>query len=181
LFDIHVIDLSGIWTITPEGVPPRLSSPIPVLDDGPVRITATLVDHHPTAPAFAYRIDTPDGSVVVSGDTNVSQNLIDLARGADYLVHEVIDPIFVDKVVANFPPATGAAIKQHLLASHTTIEQVGRDVAQPAGVRHLVLSHLIPGNNPDSRWRGARTGYSGRVTVGYDLMTFGVGKTVKAG
>lgn len=180
LFDIKEIDLAGIWTITPEGVPPRLTSPIAVFEDGPVRITATLVDHHPTAPAFAYRFDTPDGSVVVSGDTNVSQNLIDLAHDADYLVHEVIDPTFVDKVVANFPPATGAAIKQHLLAAHTTIEQVGRDVAEAAGVKHLVLSHLIPGNNPESRWQGARSGYSGRVTVGKDLMTFGVGKTLRA-
>jgi ribonuclease BN (tRNA processing enzyme) len=181
LFDIHEIDLSGIWAVTPEGVPPRLSSPITVLEDGPVRITATLVDHHPTAPAFAYRFDTPDGSVVVSGDTNVSQNLIDLARAADYLVHEVIDPLFVDKVVANLPPDTGAAVKQHLLASHTTIEQVGRDVAEAAGVKHLVLSHLVPGNNPESRWLGARSGYSGRVTVGRDLMTFGVGKTLNVG
>lgn len=177
LFDIHEIDLDGIWTITPEGVPPRLSSPIPVLEDGPVRITATLVDHHPTAPAFAFRFDTPDGSVVVSGDTKVSQNLIDLAHGADYLVHEVIDPAFIDQIIANFPPETGAAIKQHLLASHTTIEQVGRDVAEPAGVKHLVLSHLIPGDNPDRRWRLARSGYSGRLSVGHDLMTFGVGST----
>ena len=59
--------------------------------DGEVQVTATLVDHHPTAPAFAYRIDTPDGSVTVSGDTTVSQNLIDLAKDTDYLVHEVID------------------------------------------------------------------------------------------
>ncbi|MWA16159.1 hypothetical protein [Streptomyces sp. BA2] len=41
-------------------------------------MTATLVDHHPAAPAFAYRFDTPNGSVVFSGDTGVSDNLIDL-------------------------------------------------------------------------------------------------------
>ncbi len=57
-----------------------------------MKITATLVDHHPKAPAFAYRFDTPDGSIVVSGDTTVNPNLIDLAHNADYLVHEVIDP-----------------------------------------------------------------------------------------
>jgi ribonuclease BN (tRNA processing enzyme) len=179
LFDIHEIDLTGTWTITPEGVPPRLASPITVLEDDPVRVTATLVDHHPTAPAFAYRFDTPDGSVVISGDTTVSPNLIDLAHNADYLVHEVIDPAFVDKAVAAFPPETAAAVKAHLLSAHTTIEQVGRDVAQPAGVRHLVLNHLIPGDNPDSRWRSAQSGFSGHLTIGRDLMTFDVGTAMR--
>lgn len=176
LFDIHDIDLMGVWTPDAAGVPPRLSSPIPVLDDGDVRVTATLVDHHPTAPSFAFRFDTPDGSVVVSGDTTVSQNLIDLASGADYLVHEVIDPGWVDSVVAALPADQAAAVKAHLLASHTTIEQVGRDVAEPAGVGHLVLSHLLPGDAPDNRWRAARAGFSGRLTVGRDLMQFGVGQ-----
>jgi len=174
LFHVQDIPLDGIWSPDPEGVPPRLSSPIQVWTDGDVRVTATLVDHRPTAPAFGYRFDTPDGSVTISGDTTVSQNLIDLARDTDYLVHEVIDPEYVDRLVATLPPEVGGPARQHLLESHTTIEQVGRDVAEPAGARNLVLTHLAPGNNPEGRWRQAERGYSGRLIVGRDLLELAI-------
>lgn len=174
-FNVHDIDISSLWAVDPEGAPPRLTEPIEVWEDGDVKITATLVDHRPTAPAFAYRFDTPDGSVVVSGDTGISDNLIDLARDCDYLVHEVIDPRFVDDLAAVLPEEIAPAVREHLLISHTTIEQVGRDVAEVAGAKNLVLSHLVPGNNADERWEEARKGYSGNLIVGRDLMRFGVG------
>ncbi len=175
LFHVQDIPLGDRWIIDPEGVPPRLDAPIPVWTDDDVTVTATLVDHHPTAPAFAFRFDTPDGSITLSGDTAVSENLIDLARDTDYLVHEVIDPEFVDRVAATLPPETAGPTREHLLAAHTTIEQVGRDVAERAGARNLVLSHLVPGTNPRSRWAQARRGYSGRLIVGEDLMELGLG------
>jgi ribonuclease BN (tRNA processing enzyme) len=174
-FDIQDIDLEGIWDVDPDGVPPRLDRPIEVRQDGDVRITATLVDHHPTAPAFAYRFDTPDGSVVISGDTNVSANLIDLAKDCDVLVHEVIDPAYVERVAANLPEEARVPLKKHLLESHTTIEQVGRDVAEKSGAKTLVLSHLVPGNNPVEAWQHAQEGYSGKLIVGTDLRQVPVG------
>lgn len=177
LFRIHDIDLEGIWHVDPEGRPPILDAPLDILDDGEVRITATLADHHPTAPAFAYRIETPDGSIVVSGDTGVSTNVVNLARGADFLVHEVIDPAFVDRLVATVPPAAADALREHLLSSHTSINEVGRDVAEPAGVKNLVLNHLIPADSPERRWRQAQRGFSGRLIVGSDLMELGLGPT----
>jgi ribonuclease BN (tRNA processing enzyme) len=170
LFETNDIDLSGTWKVDAAGIPPRLASPIHVWQDGDVSITATLVDHRPTAPAFAYRFDTPDGSIVISGDTCVSENLIDLAHGCDYLVHEVIDPDFIDQLVAALPAEQAAAVKEHLLVAHTTIEQVGRDVAQPARAKNLVLSHLVPGNNPIAKWRKAQRGYRGNLIIGQDLM-----------
>jgi ribonuclease BN (tRNA processing enzyme) len=179
MFDVYDIDLSGIWAPDPEGIPPRLTAPIQVWQDGNVTITATLVDHRPTAPAFAYRFDTPDGSVVVSGDTGVSANLIDLARDCDYLVHEVIDPQFAEDLAAVLPPEIAPAVREHLLVSHTTIEQVGRDVAEPAGAKNLVLTHMVPHENPMSRWRAAQKGYSGKLIVGEDLMQLGVGNKLK--
>ncbi|MHA6630474.1 MBL fold metallo-hydrolase [Pseudonocardia sichuanensis] len=175
LFEVSDIDLDGVWAVTPEGVPPRLTAPIPVWEDGDVRITATLVDHHPTAPSFAYRFDTPDGSVVVSGDTGISENLIDLARDVDYLVHEVIDPVWVDRLVSALPPEQGGPLKEHLLTSHTTIEQVGRDVAERAGAKNLVLTHLVADGVLESRWREAQAGYSGTLVVGADLMQLPLG------
>ncbi|MFD1211414.1 MBL fold metallo-hydrolase [Arthrobacter sp. GCM10027362] len=105
----------------------------------------------------------------------MSANLIDLARGCDYLVHEVIDPQFAEKLTAGLPPEIGGPLKQHLLQSHTTIEQVGRDVADPAGAKNLVLSHLVPSNNSVHGWRQARKGYSGKLIIGEDLMQLGPG------
>src|SRR4030095_3598631 len=61
-----------------------------VFEDEYVRVTAALVDHPPVVPALAYRLDAAAGSVVVSGDTRFSENLIALAKGADVLVHEVM-------------------------------------------------------------------------------------------
>ncbi len=167
--------MNGIWDVDPDGVPPRLRKPIQVWQDGDVKVTATLVDHHPTAPAFAYRFDTPDGSVVISGDTNVSENLIDLAADCDVLVHEVIDPAYVERVAENLPEEAREPLKKHLLASHTTIEQVGRDVAEKARAKTLVLSHLVPGNNPVEAWERAQEGYSGELIVGADLSQIPVG------
>lgn len=173
-FDVYDIDHAPYWTIDPVGVPPRLSDPIEVWVDDDVRVTATLVDHHPTAPAYGFRFDTPDGSIVVSGDTTVSENLIDLARGADYLVHEVIDPAFADRLAAILPPDVGPAVREHLLTSHTTVEQVGRDVAEPAGVRNLVLSHIVPSDASVDDLLRAQEGFSGRLIVGEDLLELAV-------
>src|SRR6185295_8748833 len=63
-----------------------------VLDKGGLKITAFEVDHAPIRPAFGYRVDHGGRSVVLSGDTRVSQNLIRHAQGADLLVHEVASP-----------------------------------------------------------------------------------------
>jgi ribonuclease BN (tRNA processing enzyme) len=173
LFDVRDIDTSEYGNINPEGIPPRIS-PFTVWTDGDVKVTA-LVDHRPTAPAFAFRFDTPDGSIVASGDTGPSENLVELAQGADYLVHEVIDSAHVNRIVETIPVEQREGVRQHLLTSHTTIEQVGRDVAERAGAKNLVLNHLVPSNNPDERWRQASNGFSGSLFVGKDLMKFGVG------
>ncbi|MCP2256245.1 Ribonuclease BN, tRNA processing enzyme [Prauserella aidingensis] len=174
IFRAHDIDISDLWRVDPAGKPPHLDKPIEVWQDGEVTVTATLVDHHPTAPAFGFRFDTPDGAIVISGDTTVSENLIDLAQGADYLVHEVIDAQWVDEIVSALPPEAAEPVRTHLLEAHTTIEQVGRDVAEPAGVKNLVLSHLVPGNSPDKSWRRAQRGFSGRLIIGSDLMSIAV-------
>ena len=73
------------------------------------------------------------------------------------------------------PPEVGPALRQHPLMAHTTVEQVGRDVAEPAGAQNLVLTHLVPANAPTRVWQQARRGYSGRLVVGEDLMELRVG------
>jgi len=142
-----------------------------VLNDGPVKVTATLVPHPIVEPALAYRFDTPDLSIVISGDTAPSDSLIQLARGADVLVHEAMHLAGVDRLVARVPNHPG--LRHHLLASHTVVEDVGR-VAQAAGVKLLVLSHLVPADDPaitDEMWiEGARVHFRGPVIVGKDLL-----------
>lgn len=142
-------------------------NPIAVYADDKVRVTAILVEHAPVFPTFAYRFDTARGSVVISGDTAPSENLIKLAKGADILVHEVIDTAWVDSLFPSPRTAAQEAKAHHLVEAHTAVGDVGK-VAEAAGVKVLVLSHLAPVGGPDSRWQSASSGYSGRVVVAHD-------------
>jgi ribonuclease BN (tRNA processing enzyme) len=142
-----------------------------VMSDDNVRVTCTLVDHPPVTPAFAYRFDTADRSIVISGDTNRSDSLVQLARGADVLVHEALYVPAVDRLVARVPNA--ATLKQHIIASHTAVEDCAR-VAAAAGVKTLVLSHLVPADDPavtEQTWlEAARPHFNGRIVVAHDLL-----------
>jgi ribonuclease BN (tRNA processing enzyme) len=134
-------------------------------------VTATLVHHPPVVPAFAFRFDGAGRSIVISGDTTFSESLIDLARGADVLVHEALYLPAVDRLVARVGNAP--RLKEHLVASHTAVEDCGR-VAAAAGVRTLVLSHLVPADDAsvtDRMWlEAARAHFTGEIVVGKDLM-----------
>jgi len=137
-----------------------------------VKVTCALVDHPPVKPAFAYRLDSADRSVVFSGDTRPSKALIELARGADVLVHEVIWPTVIDRLVANAYNAE--ALKKSILSHHTAAEDVGR-IAAEAQVKTLVLSHFVPAEDPEiteQMWIGAvqSGGYKGPIVLGKDLL-----------
>jgi ribonuclease BN (tRNA processing enzyme) len=142
-----------------------------VMRDENLKVTSTLVDHPLVSPAFAYRFDAADRSIVISGDTARSDNLVALARGADVLVHEAIWLPAIDQILARNP--NGTNLKKHLLDSHTAVEDCGK-VAAAAGVKTLVLSHLVPGgdaNITDQMWTDAAAKhFSGRIVVGKDLM-----------
>jgi len=142
-----------------------------VFEDENVRVRATLVDHPPVVPAFGYRLDAADRSIVISGDTKPSESLIALARGADVLVHETLYPAAIDRLVLGVSNAT--TLKQSILSHHTNAEDAGR-VAQAAGVKTLVLSHLIPPEDPevtDQMWIDAASAhFGGTIIVGKDLL-----------
>jgi ribonuclease BN (tRNA processing enzyme) len=146
--------------------------PFTVFEDDRVRVTVTLVKHPPVFPSFAFRFDTDEGAVVFSGDTSESTNLIRLATGADYLVHEVIALDWIKTL--NVPQS----LLEHLAEAHTDIDKVG-SIAEEAGARNLVLSHLVPGEVnavTDGQWRRrAQRGYRGKVHVGRDLMHLALG------
>ncbi|MEP7119250.1 MAG: MBL fold metallo-hydrolase, partial [Acidobacteriota bacterium] len=115
--------------------------------------------------------DAADRSIVISGDTSRSENLVRLAKGADVLVHSAIYPPAIDRMVARVPNAT--ALKASILAHQTAAEDAGR-VAQEAGVKTLVLSHLVPPDDPlvtPRMWQeAAQTHFRGIVIVGRDLL-----------
>jgi ribonuclease BN (tRNA processing enzyme) len=145
--------------------------PILVCEDDELRVTAVLVRHAPVFPAFAFRFDTADGSIVISGDTAPCPNLVALAQGADILVHEVYDDAGPDRSDGE---QTWEAERRHhhLVTSHTPLSQVGR-VAAEAGVARLVLTHFIPGDDalPDRHWLEAvAPSFDGEVIAGSDLL-----------
>jgi ribonuclease BN (tRNA processing enzyme) len=142
-----------------------------VMQDENVKVTAALVDHPPVVPPFAYRFDAADRSIVISGDTRPCDSLVKLARGADVLVHSALYAPGVDRLVARVPNAP--ALKASILAHQTSAEDAGR-IAQSAGVKTLVLSHLVPADDPeitDQMWiDAARTQFRGPVIVGKDVL-----------
>ena len=148
-----------------------VSEPGLVMQDENVKVTCTLVEHPPVKPALAYRFDTADRGIVFSGDTHRSDALVKLAQGADVLVHEALYVPGVDRLVARVPNAS--TLRKHLLDSHTTAEDCGR-VATAAGVKTLVLSHLVPADDPlvtEQMWiDAARTQFKGEIVVARDLM-----------
>lgn len=95
-------------------------------------VRSIAVHHEPVVPAVAYRVDAPDGSVVISGDTRVCASLATFARGCDVLLHEAMRT-----------EAVLAAGMPHVAAYHADTVQLGR-AAQEAAVETLVLTHLEP-------------------------------------
>ena len=171
-FDINTrIADEGRVPLAPLIYPHELTAGGVVMQDENVKVTAALVEHPPIEKAFAYRFDAADRSIVISGDTAMAKNLIALAQGADVLVHEALWVPAVDRLVAKVPNAS--TLKEHIIASHTSAEDCGR-VAAAAGVKTLVLSHLVPPDDPqitEPMWIGAaKKHFSGTVVLGKDLM-----------
>jgi ribonuclease BN (tRNA processing enzyme) len=170
-YDIRIREKDeGRPPLAPLIVPHEITRGGPVMQDANAKVTAALVEHPLVKPAFAYRFDCPDRSIVFSGDTRPSENLVELARGADILVHEVIDLAAIG--VLSKELAHGTRLRQHLLAAHTPMNEVGQ-IATRAGVKTLVLNHFVPGTPPipDKVWYdAAKPHFKGRVIVGHDLM-----------
>ncbi len=142
-----------------------------VMQDDNLKVTAFRTPHPPIVDNFAYKFETPDGIIVFSGDTAFNPKLAEFAKGADVLVHEVMYEPAVDRLVAK--NTNGATLKKHLMDSHTTTEDVGR-IAAMAGVKLLVLDHLVPGDDPlvtDDNWtEGVKKHFNGKIILAKDLM-----------
>lgn len=122
--------------------------------------------------SYAYRFDTPDRSIVFTGDTGPSRAVARLAKGADILVSEVISRTLQIAYARRIegPRANLAPLIAHIEHEHMTPEEVGKMAAR-AGVKVVVLTHFIPGmdkEDPGTYTKGVRKYFSGPVVAGKD-------------
>jgi len=144
-----------------------------VYDKGGVKITAFEVDHAPVKPALGYRIDYSGRSIVLSGDTRVSQNLLRHAQNVDVLVHEVFAPATLQR--AGVPAARAKSIVDY----HTTPEQAGEVFAR-LKPKLAVYSHIcMPSATEEDLVPGTRKTYTGPLELGEDLMAIDIGETIR--
>ena len=140
--DVEVVDVEDGWSVEVEGC----------------IVEAGLVVH-PPMPSLGYRFTYRERSLVISGDTARCDELVDLARGADVLV--------VDACASAPPPDVTPARRALITRLHEfhASPQDCIDMAAAAGVSTVVLTHHLPGAQPqfDSG------GYGGEVLIGNDL------------
>lgn len=149
-----------------------------VMEDENVRVTSVLVSHPPVKPAYGYRFDFRDRSIAFSGDTVPLEAVAEMARGADVLVHEAMDLPAMERSIkqevasGRLRAASFETVMHHMMADHSPVEEAGR-IAQEAGVKTLVLSHLVPApiSISDATWRAAAARhFRGEIIVGHDLL-----------
>ena len=141
-----------------------------VYKDANVTVTAFATKH--AMESYGYRFDTPDRSIVISGDTSPPQATIDACHGCDVLIHEVRTL----EGIAKRPPAFQRFASKY----HTTTAQLA-ELASAAKPRLLILYHhgivLRPDINPEASspaalLREMTSRYSGHVVVGRDLDVY---------
>ncbi len=148
-----------------------------ILEQAGLVVTAFAVDHRPVEPAVGYRFDYKGRSVVVSGDTDQSDNLENNAKGADLLIHEVL----IKQVIGQVSDALGDAgqhrlqkLSKDILDYHTSPSEAAAS-ANTAGVDTLVFTHLVPPvPGPLRKWLFMRGVDGGEVDLilGEDGMQF---------
>jgi len=117
-----------------------------------IKLESMPVKHRPES--LAYRITAPHGATVVySGDTDVCDSLVDIARDADLFICESAFPDDLKK------------------EGHLTPSRAG-EIAARSNVRKLVLTHLYPECETVDIEKECRKTYSGPLVLAQDLMEF---------
>jgi ribonuclease Z len=149
-----------------------------IYEKGGIKITAFRVDHADFIDsALGYRLDYKDRSVVISGDTRYSDNLIKYARGTDVLIHEV--------AAAREELVQKSATARQILGFHTSPEEAGK-IFTKVNPRMAVYSHIIllttdpaiTAPSADDLLPRTKTNYKGLLEVGEDLMTIMIGDKI---
>jgi ribonuclease BN (tRNA processing enzyme) len=141
-------------------------SPGVVYQDKNVTVKAFAVSHGEVPHAFGYRFETPDRTIVISGDTSPNQNVIDACNGCDVLVHEVYTTKGHD--------AAAASWQAYQVKYHTSSKQLA-ELATKARPKLLILYHQIYLFNTSTRedlLREMRDAYKGQFVSGLDLEIY---------
>jgi len=173
-------------TVAPQDLAPAMDAPTIVYQDDAIRVLA-ITNTHYHAPAgsagaaersYSYRIEAKGRVIVFTGDTGPSDHVRTLARGADLFVSEVMDRKAIEAALHRMPglmPAAMDGLLRHMDEDHLTPAEVGR-IAGAAGVKKVVLTHLVPGLDSEtgtaSYLDGLSASFSGPVVVASDLDRF---------
>ncbi len=127
-----------------------------------LRISATTVEH--TCLTYAYRFEYAGQTIVFSGDTAACGALVKCAQNADLLVQDTCatsSPVYSDD--------RSRKIRELLIGFHASPAQGGQ-MAQTAGVKRPVCTHLLPGVDPNEVKQEAACNFDGEAIVGCDLL-----------
>jgi ribonuclease Z len=145
-----------------------------VLESEGLTVKAFRVEHSPVEPAIGYRFDYAGRSVVLSGDTKKSANLLRFAKGVDLLLHEALDPKLVGVLTAAATDVGAENVEKisvDILDYHTTPIEAA-EIAQSAGTKALLFYHIVPplplGPLEELFLAGVAEAYSGEVILGRD-------------
>jgi ribonuclease BN (tRNA processing enzyme) len=155
LHDVHEFDRGGV-----------------VLEEGGLRVTAAVVPHGDCVPSFAFRFDAADRSIVISGDCTENDAIVQLAEGADVLLHEVLHRPSYDALLVRQGRSRDEreGLMSFLTSIHTTEAQVGL-VARRAGVKHLVVTHYLPPDfDANDLHQSVTRDFAGEVQLASDLL-----------
>ncbi len=154
---------------------------------GGIRVFAFEVSHWPVVPALGYRIEANGKVIVYSGDTKKDLRMVRHARGADLLVHEAYNRNLMVKGLAygeKLPPEKQdqAVLDQARQTPHYHTDPMEvADIAQKAGVKKIVFTHVIPPLPPGLArklfvepqfLKGIRDTYDGKFVIASDGMHF---------
>lgn len=149
---------------------------------GGVKVLAFLVHHEPVKPAFGYRIEYKGRIVVISGDTRKTENVARHAEGADMLIHEAYNKDIVNRTLSFQNEIPDSAYTRqvlriaHLTQHYHTTPVEAAELAEKAGVRTLVFTHVIPplGSGPQNFFlrrlflKGVDQAFHGKVLIAED-------------
>jgi len=117
-----------------------------IVDQDGLRITAFEVSHPPIEPAFGYRLDYGGRSVVISGDSLVTDKIVEISNGADVVLHDAMSLQLV-RGAAGMARTTGntrlATVLQDIQDYHATTDDLNR-LSSEAEIGQLALYHLVP-------------------------------------
>jgi ribonuclease Z len=162
------VRIEGLEHQTPDGYKVRVHEIHSgrVYDSLGIRISALPVPHGNWGISLAYRVDSGDRSVVISGDTRYNDELVPFAAGVDILVHEVYSAARLKPE----PRPGGEDWPKYMHEFHTSDVELGT-LAAKIKPKILVLTHIIRmGASDDELIAGVRAGgFRGQIVVGRDL------------